>query len=50
MQPVSVFPVILRLNTDNFVNSIKPSVFVMKTQCIFCEVGTEFLHITVRPH
>jgi len=39
------FCIILPIKTDHFHNNIKRLAFVMDTQCVFCEVGTELLHL-----
>jgi hypothetical protein len=32
-------------NSDDFRNGINPSVFIINTVSVLCEVGTEFLHV-----
>jgi hypothetical protein len=41
--PQSVFRTILRIAGIVSLNSISRLVFVMKTRCFFCDVGSEFL-------
>jgi hypothetical protein len=36
---------ILRVNSDYFLNIIKQMIFVMETCCVFFAVGTELLSI-----
>jgi hypothetical protein len=44
-QSVVVFCIIFTLNTHISLNSTDRLVFTVDMDCIFCEVGTEFLHI-----
>jgi hypothetical protein len=39
---IYAFHIILRINTDHFLNNIDLLIFVMEMRCVFFEVGTEF--------
>jgi hypothetical protein len=41
-----VLHVVLRINSNTFLNGINPLIFTMKTPCVLYDVGTELINIT----
>jgi hypothetical protein len=39
-----VYIMVLKTRSAFHLNSIKGLVFIVETQCVFCEIGTEFLN------
>jgi hypothetical protein len=44
---IYIFRMVRTLKRHYFLNAINRLVFVMETQCFYCEVGTKFMYITL---